>query len=138
MNDAPAAGLKDQLLRFTAVGAAAFLVDAGVVEALTKLAAWNLYGARVVSYLAAATFAWWLNRRFTFGASDDPMHREWAKYLAANVAGGLVNYATYALLVFVSDGVRAWPWIGVAAGSAAGLLVNFAANKWYVFKRAGG
>ena len=28
--------------------------------------------------------------------------------------------------------------IGVAAGSVAGLLVNFAANKWYVFRRTRG
>ena len=128
----------NQLVRFCAVGAAAFVVDAGVVEALIKLAAWNPYLDRVVSYLCAASFAWWLNRRYTFGAGQDPMHREWVKYLAVNISGGLVNYATYAALVASSDGVRAWPWIGVAAGSVAGLLVNFAANKWYVFRRPGG
>ena len=127
----------NQLVRFCAVGAAAFVVDAGVVEALIKLASWNPYLARVVSYLCAASFAWWLNRRYTFGAGQGPVHREWAKYLAVNISGGLVNYVAYALLVAASDFVHAWPWIGVAAGSVAGLLVNFAANKWYVFKRTG-
>lgn len=133
MNDARPIG--NQLVRFCAVGAVAFVVDAGVVEALIKLASWNPYLARVVSYLCAASFAWWLNRRYTFGAGQGPVHREWAKYLAVNISGGLVNYAVYAALVASSDGVRAWPWIGVAAGSAAGLLVNFAANKWYVFSK---
>lgn len=125
----------NQLVRFCAVGAAAFVVDAGAVEALVKLASWNPYLARVVSYLCAASFAWWLNRRYTFGAGQGPVHREWAKYLAVNISGGLVNYIAYAALVASFDFVRAWPWIGVAAGSAAGLLVNFAANKWYVFRR---
>ncbi len=136
MSDARPIG--NQLVRFCAVGVAAFVVDAGVVEALIKLATWNPYLARVVSYLCAASFAWWLNRRYTFGAGQDPMHREWAKYLAVNISGGLVNYAAYAALVASSAGVRAWPWIGVAAGSVAGLLVNFAANKWYVFRRTRG
>ena len=125
----------NQLVRFCVVGAAAFVVDASVVEALTKLAGWNPYLARVVSYLCAATSAWWLNRRYTFGAGQDAIHREWAKYLAVNISGGLVNYIVYAAMVASLDGVRAWPWIGVAVGSVAGLIVNFAANKWYVFRR---
>ncbi|MCC6469579.1 MAG: GtrA family protein [Alphaproteobacteria bacterium] len=127
--------MHSQLFRFCVVGALAFVVDAGVVQALVVWGQWNPYLARLVSYLSAASTAWWLNRRFTFGAGDDPLHREWAKYLVVNTAGGLVNYATYAALVLASDLVRAMPALGVAAGSVAGLVVNFSLNRWLVFRR---
>lgn len=111
------------------------MVDAGVVQALVVGAGWDPYLSRVISYLMAATTAWILNRRFTFGGSSDPIHREYAKYLVLNTAGGLVNYATYAAMVLSFDLVRAMPWIGVAFGSVAGLVVNFGLNRWIVFRR---
>ncbi len=135
MTAAPAARLGEQFWRFCIVGAAAFVVDAGIAQALVSWAAWNAYLASGLSYLAAATAAWWLNRRFTFGASQAPAHREWATYLVVNASGGAVNVVVRYALIGAFETVRAWPWIGVAAGSVAGLLVNFAANKWYVFRR---
>jgi putative flippase GtrA len=134
---ATARPIHSQLFRFCVVGAVAFVVDAGVVQGLVAWREWDPFLARVVSYLAAATTAWWLNRRFTFGAGDAPIHREWMTYLAVNTAGGLVNYATYAALVLAADTVRAIPALGVAAGSVAGLAVNFALNRWLVFRRRG-
>lgn len=124
-----------QLLRFCVVGAIAFAVDAGAVQVLVGWRGWDPFLARVVSYLAAATTAWWLNRRYTFGAGGAPVHREWAAYLVVNTAGGAVNYAVYAALVLAFDAVRAVPALGVAAGSVAGLVVNFALNRWLVFRR---
>lgn len=131
----PPSALHSQLFRFCVAGAIAFVVDAGVVQALVVGAEWNPYLARVVSYLMAATTAWVLNRRFTFGGSSAPIHHEYAKYLLLNTAGGLVNYATYAAMVLAFDLVRAMPWIGVAFGSVAGLVVNFGLNRWIVFRR---
>ena len=52
-----------QFLRFGLVGTAGFVVDAA---ALTAAMAWlglGPYGGRVVSYLAAVTFTWAMNRR---------------------------------------------------------------------------
>ena len=127
--------IHSQLFRFCVVGAAAFLVDASIVQLLVVGHGWNPYAGRAVSYLAAATTAWLLNRRFTFGAGSDPIHHEYAKYLVLNTAGGLVNYGTYAAMVLTWDAVRQHPVLGVAAGSIAGLVVNFALNRWLVFRR---
>lgn len=127
--------LRHQLVRFCIVGAVAFVVDAGVVQTLVGWQGANPYLARVVSYLCAATTAWWLNRHYTFGAGDDPMHHEWARYMVVNVGGGAVNYATYAALVMAFEIVRTQPWLGVAVGSVAGLVVNFGFNKWLVFRK---
>jgi putative flippase GtrA len=51
-------------------------------------------------------------------------------------AGGAVNLATYALLVAFVAPVAALPALGVAAGSIAGLMVNFGLAHTFVFKAA--
>lgn len=125
-----------QFLRFSIVGTIAFLIDAAVLQG----AIWSgldPYSGRVVSYLVAATGAWALNRRYTFRLGlGGGLLREWANYLVANAVGGLANYATYAACLLLSDFMRAWPVLAVAAGSGAGLTFNFVANKYYVFRRA--
>lgn len=126
--------IQNQFVRFCVVGAVAFVVNAAVVQALVSGAGVSPYLAGAISYLAAATTAWALNRRYTFGAGALPLHREWLAYLAANLTGAVVYYAVYGVLISLSQAIYDWPWIGVAAGSVAGLAVNFAASKWYVFK----
>ncbi|MGH8564899.1 MAG: GtrA family protein [Gammaproteobacteria bacterium] len=126
-----------RFLRFGLVGTAGFVVDAA---ALTAAMAWlglGPYGARVVSYLAAATVTWAMNRRFTF-AGADPRHpaAQWRRFVAANSVGALVNYGTYAALLAFVPLVAARPVLGVAAGSVAGLVFNFTISKLWVFRAA--
>lgn len=98
-------------------------------------AGFNHYSGRVVSYLVAATFTWAMNRRFTFRVQRGHSRwREWLRFLAANSAGGMLNYAVYALLVMASAMVAKLPVIGVAAGSVAGLALNFCLSKRLVFR----
>jgi putative flippase GtrA len=125
-----------EFVRFGAVGTAAFVVDTTVLY-LALWAGLGLYAGRVVSYLAAATFTWYGNRSITFetharGASA--VAAEWLRFLLTNLVGGAVNYAVYAALVGHSDFVRAYPVLGVAAGSIAGLSVNFTLSKFLVFR----
>ena len=83
----------------------------------------------------AATTTWALNRCFTFrGQHDGTLLRQWAKFIAANAFGGLINYGTYAVLVAATALVAAHPFLGVAAGSIAGMFFNFAASKKLVFR----
>ncbi|MHB8473699.1 MAG: GtrA family protein [Gammaproteobacteria bacterium] len=130
--------LSREFLRFCAVGTVGFVVDAGVLETLTRLAGWNPYNSRVLSFLLAASVTWLLNRRYTFEV-DDQAHlpREWLRYVSLNAIGGLVNYLVYAAGVHDFDVVRSHLIIGVAAGSVAGLLVNYTASKHLVFAGAG-
>src|SRR5262245_20996023 len=104
-----------QLLRFALIGALAFVVDAVALNAAMRFAGVNHYVGRAISYLLAASFTWALNRRYTFyaRASTEPLS-EWAKFLAANAFGGLLNYTTYAVLVAFSRTVFAHPVLGVA------------------------
>ena len=138
MESTPAATLPGEFLRFCAVGAIGFIVDAGVLQILTSLLGMDPYSSRVVSFLAAATVTWLLNRRYTFSADEDAhLHREWARYISINAFGGGLNYLIYALCVAQFTLVHRYLFLGVAAGSAAGLLVNYTASKYLVFGLAG-
>lgn len=122
-----------QLLRFSAVGVVGFAVDTAVLYAALGLGA-GLYTGRLASYLTAATVTWALNRRFTFRESRSAhLATEWTRFLAVNSVGGTVNYIAYAALVTTLPFVTANPWLGVAAGSLAGLAVNFTLSRRMVF-----
>jgi len=134
----PVAPILRQFLTFSAVGTAGFVVDSAILMAMIRGLGTGPYLGRVVSFLCAATFTWAMNRRFTFrDQRDSSRFREWTKFLAANAVGGAVNYSTYALLVAHSARVASQPILGVAAGSVAGLGVNFVLNRYLVFSRRG-
>lgn len=124
-----------QFVAFSAVGAIGFLVDATTLHLVMSQLGAGLYGGRVISYLVAASSTWALNRRYTFHAQRSANRiGEWGRFLAANAMGGFVNYATYAVLVTFHPAVAAQPVMGVAAGSVAGLLFNFTASRYVVFR----
>ena len=129
----------NQFLRFCAVGVAGFCIDAAALYVVAPAVGW--YVGRIVSFCAAATTTWLLNRTFTFRAqarsSQDTqikpgILREYLSYLASMLGGAAVNYLTYLLTVrFVP--LAGAPLIGVAAGSCAGLVVNFLVARHIVF-----
>ena len=124
-----------QFLLFCVAGTLGFLVDAGVVSLLVNGFDWNPYLGRLLSFLCAAAATFAFNRRYTFATTAArPLWRQWSQYLLAMAGGFVVNYGAYALLVYHSDTVRAWPVIGVAVGSVLGLAVNFASSRFWVFR----
>lgn len=128
-----------QPLRFVVVGALAALVDMAVVEAVIRCAGADPYSGRLLSYLAAATFAWALNRRYTFrGANRRGWWKQWLRYLGSNALGGTLNYAVYAELIADLAWFRAHVFAAVALGSLAGMAFNFAAARHYVFRASPG
>ena len=135
----PRAEVLRQFLSFGVVGTIGFVVDAGVLTLVLATTGLGFYWGRLISFLAAATVTWALNRRFTFGGAEKRGRLgQWARFVLVNSGGGLVNYAVYAALIAASAFARNWPVLAVAAGSIAGLLVNFTASKWLVFKPARG
>lgn len=120
--------------RFAGVGVLGFVVDSAVLYAGLGVGL-SLYSGRVVSWLAAATFTWYCNRRVTFGSTDRAMVREWARFLLANAVGGAVNMGTYAALVATFGLMARQPVLAVGAGSIAGLVFNFALSWTVVFSR---
>jgi putative flippase GtrA len=131
----PGAAARGQFARFAFVGVIGFVVDSAVLYLCLHGAGLGLYSGRLVSYLAAATTTWYLNRRLTFTDADGSAPvRQWAKFLAANAVGGLVNYGSYSAVVALLA-PRPWvPLLGVAVGSVAGLIFNFTASRRFVFR----
>ena len=123
-----------QFLLFCIAGTIGFLVDAGIVQALVA-AGVDPYLGRLLSFLCALTATWSFNRSFTFvAARDEGPWREWLRYFVAMLGGFAVNYGVYAALVYSLPLVRAWPALGVAAGSIAGLVVNYLSSRFWVFR----
>jgi putative flippase GtrA len=119
------------------VGAVGFLVDAGVLTAAMTLLGLNLYAGRVVSFLAAVTATWAMNRTFTFRpAASSSLIGEWLRFVASNAVGGVVNFGAYAWLVNDMTRAREFPVIAVAAGSLSGLAVNFCLSRRFVFRES--
>lgn len=125
-----------EFLRFGIVGVAGFAVDATVLTAALAVGLGPWIG-RALSYLAAATTTFLLNRAWTFrGASPGarPM-RQWALFLLVNLVGFASNYGTYAALISTVPFVSRNPVTGVAVGSLVGLLGNFLLARRFVFGR---
>lgn len=122
-----------EFLSFAVVGAIGFVVDVAVLYLAAPLLGW--YGARVLSFLAAATATWALNRRYTFSGRNagNSVLREYLGYLVTMLGGAVVNYGAYALVLHWGSGPWA-PAAGVALGSCAGLVVNFLSARYLVFR----
>ncbi|MBV8868654.1 MAG: GtrA family protein [Acetobacteraceae bacterium] len=124
-----------QFLRFGTVGALGFVIDTASVYALRG--ALGLYGAGLVAYVIAASANWALNRRWTFrGWGGGAAHRQWARFLLANLVGFVLNRGTYAALVGTVPLCATQPVIAVAAGAVAGMGVNFTLCRQVVFTDA--
>lgn len=125
-----------QFLWFCLSGGLAFLIDAGCTQAWVW-AGLDPWTARGLAFPVAVTFTWLFNRRYTFRTPTrtQGLWREYLTYVGTQVFGLSVNLGSYALLVWLSDTVHAWPVIGVAVGSVAGLLVNFLGAKHLAFRR---
>jgi putative flippase GtrA len=116
------------------VGAVGFVIDAGILQALIVNTHANPYGARIASFLAAASATWLMNRNYTFKVGNRLTHSEWLRYVAFMVLGALVNYGAFALSITFWAYAHSQTWIGVAVGSVAGLGVNFTTSR-LLFRR---
>ncbi|MEZ5457238.1 MAG: GtrA family protein [Lysobacteraceae bacterium] len=125
-----------QFLWFCISGGLAFLIDAGFTQFWVRIGL-DPWTARGLAFPVAVTFTWWFNRRFTFKANAKSvgLGREYLTYVGTQLLGLSVNLGSYALLVWLSATVHAWPVIGVAVGSIAGLLVNFLGARHVAFRR---
>jgi putative flippase GtrA len=131
-------GLKQsagQFLRFSIIGVIGFVIDSTALLVAVDFLGLNLYSGRVFSFFVAATATWALNRKFTFTHEDRrPLIVQWARFIAANAIGGLVNYGVYAGLVTFVPFVATYYVIGVAVGAVFGLAFNFTVSKFWVFR----
>jgi putative flippase GtrA len=124
-----------RFLKFSGVGVIAFLVDVEVFQAAIFLTGMSPYVARVVSFVVATSAAWLLNRTFTFRDAETVRpDLQWVRFFAANLLGGAVNYAIFAVMIATLPLAAAYPVLALAAGSLSGVSFNFTAYHRYVFR----
>ena len=120
------------------VGLGGFVVDSAVLWAMLHVTPLGPYYGRVVSFLSAASFTWWGNRRLTFpdrvARSAHAMIKEWGRFILANGFGGLVNYGVYAALIAFASVPFRNPFVALFFGAATGLVFNFSLSRLLVFR----
>ena len=132
--------LARQIGAFSLVGAAGFVVDAGLTLALSDAFGISGYVARAPAIVAAVVATWFLNRTFTFRSKDPRVIGEFARYGLASMVTSVFNYVIYcgalALLVqegFAQDPDRSAIGAGIVVGSAAGAALNFLLARFFAF-----
>jgi putative flippase GtrA len=128
--------IRREVALFAVGGVLGLCVDAGIAQALVGLAGWNVYTARVVSFLSAATFTWWWNSRHTFAHrnSGRSARAEWLHWMALMAVGAVINNGVYLLVLQAFPGLRPWPAVAVAVGSAAGATANYLFARTLLFR----
>lgn len=130
--------MKREIVRFAGAGIAGFFVDAAVLYVCLWLGM-GYFAGRAVSFLCAVVTTWLINRTYTFEVrSDRPLILEFLHYLAAMAVGGVVNYAAYSAVVVWAPRNPWTPLLAVAAGVAAGMAINFASARFWVFRQGRG
>ncbi len=126
-------GLKT-LLRFAVAGCVGFAVDAGLLAALVHSGGVNPYIGRAVSFPAAVTATWFINRRLAFAAHASPDKvREWGRYFAVSIVGSMVNLGVYSICIYFSDFMFRNPVAALAIASVIALLVNYQGARRHAF-----
>lgn len=121
--------------RFGLVGIGGLFVDVAILYAGLWGLGFSWFWSKVFSFLAAASFTWWLNRHFTFGKSNKSLLFEWASFLMTNAFGGFVNFSVYSVIM-AQDYPYIWmPAVATAAGSLSGLSFNYLSSKHLVFNQ---
>ena len=92
--------------------------------------------ARCPSVAASIFVSWMINRSFTFAYSrQKPTVQEFVKFGLSQLPGALVNALVSVLAFNFLPYIKSNPWISVALGSCAGMVLNFTIANVFVFKQ---
>lgn len=130
----PEGVLRGQLPRFAGIGGIGFLIDAAILTLLVNGGGMGPVSARAISFTLAATATWYLNRRWTFRvAGNASQGSEYARYLAVQIVGAVINLAIYLLVLAFQPQLGRVPVIPLAAGALVAMGFNFIASRYWVF-----
>ena len=128
-------GALGQIVLFTVSGVLAFGVDILLLYAIMSQGI-PFYIGRALSFIGAASFTWWFNRRYTFSATrpKPASWNEWLRFLIAMAIGGLVNYfvSIWSFQTLVT--ARDHPVLALGLGAIAGMAINFFSARVVIYK----
>ena len=124
-----------QFFLFCCSGGLALCVDFAVLYAFVTWLHMPHWLARCFSFVAAATFTWQFNMRISFRGHAPRFagFTGWVSYMGSALIGGSINYAAYIGAMALMDSTNPSSlFLGVAAGSLAGLGANyFLCSAWF-------
>ena len=119
---------------FALVGAVGFLVDASILTVLMTGFDFGPYAARAISFTAAVTTTWYLNRRWVFDRQAVPLSgREYLSYVTVQVIGATINLLVFVAVIELVESLRNMPVVPLAIGAGVALLFNYGASSRFVF-----
>ncbi len=137
--------LIQQFVKFNIVGLLNTLIDNGLYWLLNTKVGLIYWLAKTLSYSAGIVNSWIWNSRWTFANKGAGNTRKAEK----SQEGGVKRFLSFVLVNLASLGVSllvlhlckkiwrvepAW-WMNLFLATPASLLVNFAGNKWFVFRK---
>jgi len=118
------------------VGGVGFVIDAGILSLLVHGLGYGPLLSRLVSFPCALTATWYLNRRVTFShlVSNNP-GQEWLRYAMVGMAGNLINFIVYVILIRVSNTMYLHPEVALGIASILAMVFNYLGSSRYAFSR---
>jgi putative flippase GtrA len=116
---------------FLAAGVTALLVDIGVTSVLTRAVGLPPLVARLGALCVAVVVAWQCHRRWSFAVTTPSSWGEFVRFAAVAWSAAAVNYALYALALFVVPGVP--PEVAVGVASVGSMFVSYTGMRFGVF-----
>jgi putative flippase GtrA len=123
-----------QLGKFMVVGGAGFLADAALTVSLVHLAGISPLPGRAISFVVLWVLCWQANRRWTFGVTKPHTVLEGLRYFGVNLVALSVNAWVYMTVVQAASFGMIATVIAVAAGTLAGLCINYTGLRLWVFR----
>lgn len=121
-------------VQFGIVGFTGTIVNLAVLTLLLWLGV-PVRAAVALAILTAMVSNFILNREFTFSyARTGPFWRQMFGFIAASSVGAVVNYATVLVLLHAWPVLERLPQIASVVGILAGLVFNFFASRYLVFR----
>jgi putative flippase GtrA len=125
-------GLK-HWLGFLGSGTMAFVVDVGVLKLLTLVAGWAPLPSRIISIFVATIAGWLAHRTFTFAVAAKPSLSEFIKYLGVASSSAAINFAIFALVLFVRPQTDSALATFISSGCA--MVASYLGMRFGAFKQ---
>ena len=123
-------------VKFALVGCCGFIVDASVLIILYDAMQLDLFVARALAFVAAATSNWILNRRFTFTNRDlaNRKSTEWLRFLSSASISAVPNLGIFYLLTRLLPQSLPWIMVAMCCGILSGYVCNYQLARLWVFR----
>ena len=124
-----------EFIVFSMIGATGMIVDLSFVFLSYDVMAIEFRIARIIGFVFALTVNFFLNRKFTFPATDTTMMYQYVKFFAVSCVGFAVNWSISVYLYDTSPFFHGYYLLAAFLGILGGLLINFTGSKFIVFKK---